>query len=751
MMSGSLVPCGSLPRDAVPFRAFPRAGPHPVPRRPILPEHRTFAVAEATHLRTLEPLGYSNALERLEAGWALCPPLLIPGEEEGRDGEEGREGEQQRPREKERPRRAEPKKKAAEVAPARDAFLDDFSAILRDLRGLDTELEASNSQLQSEVMGDALTEADRIRLRKQVRAELGTIQTRRSAAERGLTPTAPARASTPRPRSQTPRAAPLAATSSRHRIRPTMASPRVARAVRRARQETADAVPAGELVRSQRSMRSVGAARSARLSRRVAAAGGDAAAALFPALLAAGGGGVLLESAQRVASREDDEGEEEEEEEEEDAAEAAAGASSEAGSDSRRPALLDNDEDAEDGDAPPLTADQDANDEEEGAATPAAALRGDPCACIETMRAVLASVSSKRLLTAAQECDLGEMVQARLGLLEVRAQLRAARGEGGGGLDPQATSSGPAAGDDGHATHGAAPARSCPAASASHGDPAASITTARAPPAVSPREWAAAAGLTPAELQMRLHLGLQAREMMVACNARLVAAAAHRYTGRGLSHSDLVSEGMQGLRTGVERFDPRRGFRLSTYVTWWIRQALGRATQAQGRLVSLPVSVVDRFRRLVRAEVVLCDQLGRPPTQDELAAAAGMSAKRLVQVQAAIRKPAVLNEAEGDRDEEGGLQPSAAFVIDSTEDPMLRAMQALKRVELDDVLRGLPRREVSVIKNRFGLEDGRERTLGQCGTSHEVHITRERVRQIEAKAIHRLRSPSRFKRLEGDW
>ncbi|KFM26817.1 RNA polymerase sigma factor SigA [Auxenochlorella protothecoides] len=607
MMSGSLVPCGSLPRDAVPFRAFPRAGPHPVPRRPILPEHRTFAVAEATHLRTLEPLGYSNALERLEAGWALCPPLLIPGEEEGRDGEERREGEQ-RPREKEWPRRAEPKKKAAEVAPARDAFLDDFSAILRDLRGLDTELEASNSQLQSEVMGDALTvgvvgrvlavvEADRIRLRKQ----------------------------------------------------------------------------------------------------------------------------------------------------------AAAGASSEAGSDSRRPALLDNDEDAEDGDAPPLTADQDANDEEEGAATPAAALRGDPCACIETMRAVLASVSSKRLLTAAQECDLGEMVQARLGLLEVRAQLRAARGEGGGGLDPQATSSGPAAGDDGHATHGAAPARSRPAASASHGDPAASITTARAPPAVSPREWAAAAGLTPAELQMRLHLGLQAREMMVACNARLVAAAAHRYTGRGLSHSDLVSEGMQGLRTGVERFDPRRGFRLSTYVTWWIRQALGRATQAQGRLVSLPVSVVDRFRRLVRAEVVLCDQLGRPPTQDELAAAAGMSAKRLVQVQAAIRKPAVLNEAEGDRDEEGGLQPSAAFVIDSTEDPMLRAMQALKRVELDDVLRRLPRREVSVIKNRFGLEDGRERTLGQCGTSHEVHITRERVRQIEAKAIHRLRSPSRFKRLEGDW
>ncbi len=253
--------------------------------------------------------------------------------------------------------------------------------------------------------------------------------------------------------------------------------------------------------------------------------------------------------------------------------------------------------------------------------------------------------------------------------------------------------------------------------------------------AASRQAWAAQAGLSPSQLRQALHRGHRARERMIQANLRLVVAVAKKYQRRGLDLLDLVQEGSLGLERAVERFDPTRGFRFSTYAYWWIRQGITRAIASQSRTIRLPVHITEKLNRLRRAQRELAARLGRPPRLMELAAELEMSeqAVRLILLQ--IPRPVSLEGRVGrELDTELG---------DLLEDGHATPEQELAREQLhqdlEALLADLNGREARVIRERFGLDDDTPRTLSEIGAS--MQLSRERVRQIESRALLKLRQP----------
>ena len=237
-----------------------------------------------------------------------------------------------------------------------------------------------------------------------------------------------------------------------------------------------------------------------------------------------------------------------------------------------------------------------------------------------------------------------------------------------------------------------------------------------------------------AELERLVEEGERAREHLIVANLRLVVSVAKRYVGRGLSLLDLIEEGNLGLMRAVEKYDYHRGYKLSTYATWWIRQAITRAIADQARTIRLPVHMVETVSRLLRTIPRLQQELGRHPTPEELAAEMGVSTERLQEIVKAAQIPISLETPVGEEDESS----LSEFVVDhSAVSPVDFATHQSLRQELDRLLGSLTQRERRVLQLRYGLEDGRPRTLGEIGA--EIGLTRERIRQIEGEALNKLR------------
>jgi RNA polymerase primary sigma factor len=246
------------------------------------------------------------------------------------------------------------------------------------------------------------------------------------------------------------------------------------------------------------------------------------------------------------------------------------------------------------------------------------------------------------------------------------------------------------------------------------------------------------------DLRLIVGEGGRARNHLLEANLRLVVSLAKRYTGRGLPFLDLVQEGNLGLIRAVEKFDYAQGYKFSTYATWWIRQALGRALADQSRTIRIPVHVGELITRLRRARLTLLQELGREATPAELAVAIDVTPDRVIEILRYGRDPVSLDEPigiEGDT-RLGDLieDAGAAVAFDSVNVGLLQA-------ELGSVLATLSDREAGVIRLRFGLTDGRPRTLDEVGRTYGV--TRERIRQIEAKTMTKLRHPARSQALRG--
>jgi len=258
-------------------------------------------------------------------------------------------------------------------------------------------------------------------------------------------------------------------------------------------------------------------------------------------------------------------------------------------------------------------------------------------------------------------------------------------------------------------------------------------------------EWAAAAGLTPQQLTRKLWLGQQAREHMIACNMRLVVSIAKRYVNRGMALQDLVSEGVQGLKRGVEKFDPSKGFKFSTYAHWWIRQAVTRSISDQGRVVRLPVHLHEALARVRKVEEELAESFGRTPTAYEVAAASDMSYSKLTALYKAFRAPTSY-ETPNPADADDERNHSDEYIEDTaSDDPSVDAARRMLQLDLENVLNTFPQRDANIIRMRYGLTDVKESTLEEVGKKH--NLTRERIRQLEAKILKKLRSPSRVQHL----